>query len=126
MFSSPRPVEPAPPTSWSRNKPAPINGESPTRPAIFHALPLVVVAPDISPFEFTHIQLIVPFGGRKAISIAQARVASSECGNCSCSSRNKAAFPDFSGGASTLPDQFVCPERSRIDRFHTSQARRDF
>jgi hypothetical protein len=39
---------------------APITGESPTRPGIFHANPLVVVTPQTSPLEFTPLQLIVP------------------------------------------------------------------
>ena len=35
-------------------------GESPTRPGIFHAMPLVVVTPQISPFGLTPLQLMVP------------------------------------------------------------------
>ena len=38
-------------------------GESPTRPGIFQASPLVVVTPDISPFAFRLRQLMVPVGG---------------------------------------------------------------
>src|SRR2546430_7083395 len=38
-------------------------GESPQRPGSFHARPLVVVAPDISPFSFNAEQLMVPCGG---------------------------------------------------------------
>src|SRR5438876_12393564 len=59
-FASPRPVEPAAPTSPSTYNPAPGMGESPTRPGIFQASPLVVVTPDTSPLEFTPLQLIVP------------------------------------------------------------------
>jgi hypothetical protein len=39
-------------------------GESPTRPGIFHAKPLVVVQPEISPFPFSAEQWIVPVGGK--------------------------------------------------------------
>ena len=35
-------------------------GESPTRPGILKASPLVVVTPHTSPFAFTPLQLIVP------------------------------------------------------------------
>jgi hypothetical protein len=38
-------------------------GESPARPAIFQASPLVVVQPDISAFAFKARQLMVPVGG---------------------------------------------------------------
>src|SRR5215813_216732 len=65
-FASPRPVEPAAPTAPSTYKPAPRIGESPRRPGIFHDKPLVVVTPQISPFELMPSQLIVPckFSGR--------------------------------------------------------------
>ena len=43
MFDSPRPVEPAAPISLSVYCPAPMIGESPARPGIFQARPLVVV-----------------------------------------------------------------------------------
>src|SRR5881397_569583 len=59
-LASPRPVEPAAPISPSTYSPAPRIGESPTRPGIFHAKPLVVVVPHISPLELTALQLIVP------------------------------------------------------------------
>src|SRR2546426_11144756 len=59
-FASPRPVEPAAPTSPSTYNPAPRIGESPTRPGIFHANPLVVVTPQSSPLRLTPSQLIVP------------------------------------------------------------------
>src|SRR5215211_2729334 len=59
-FASPRPVEPAAPTSPSTYRPAPRIGESPSRPGIFHASPLVVVVPLISPLALTPLQLIVP------------------------------------------------------------------
>src|SRR5215217_9514743 len=59
-FASPRPVEPAAPTEPSTYRPAPRIGESPSRPGIFHASPLVVVTPQISPRELTPLQLIVP------------------------------------------------------------------
>src|SRR6476620_5618684 len=59
-FASPLPVEPAAPTPPSTYKPAPRIGESPTRPGIFHARPLVVVTPQTSPFALTALQLIVP------------------------------------------------------------------
>src|SRR5882757_2095628 len=63
MFSSPFPVEPAAPTSLSTQHPAPMIGESPTRPAIFHARPDVVVVAEISPFSLTAMHGIVPVGG---------------------------------------------------------------
>src|SRR5499425_87196 len=64
MFSSPLPVEPAAPTSLSTQHPAPMIGESPTRPGIFQANPEVVVVAEISPFSFTAMHGIVPVGGR--------------------------------------------------------------
>src|SRR5207244_7930921 len=59
-FDSPRPVEPAAPTSVSTYSPAPRIGESPTRPGIFQDSPLVVVTPQISPLGLMPLQLIVP------------------------------------------------------------------
>src|SRR6266481_3931627 len=59
-FASPRPVEPAAPTSPSTYRPAPRIGESPTRPGIFQANPLVVVTPAICPLALIALQLIVP------------------------------------------------------------------
>ena len=49
ITASPTPVAQAAPTSLSTYKPAPIMGESPMRPCIFHAMPLVVQAPDNLP-----------------------------------------------------------------------------
>src|SRR5260370_29847183 len=63
MFSSPLPVEPAAPTSLSTQQPAPIIGESPTLPGIFHAKPEVVVVAEMSPFSLIAIHGIVPVGG---------------------------------------------------------------
>src|SRR3990172_5367126 len=60
MFDSPRPVEPAAPTVLSVYSPAPMIGESPTRPGIFHERPLVVVHELTSPAAFTAFMLIVP------------------------------------------------------------------
>src|SRR5258705_5283005 len=91
-------------------------GESPIRPGIFQASPLVVVVPDISPLRFNARQLIVPVGGYFAISHAQASVFSSTSG--------KEAF-SFFGGASRPSPQLLCPLASRSDFFHTSQAIRD-
>src|SRR5499425_994310 len=68
MHSSPRPVEPAAPTSLSTYTPQPISGESPTRPGIFHASPEVVVTPEMSPLASTARQLIVPVGRSRKIS----------------------------------------------------------
>src|SRR5436190_7030988 len=59
-LDSPRPVEPAAPTSLSTYSPAPRMGESPARPGILNASPLVVVTPQISPLELMPLQLIVP------------------------------------------------------------------
>src|ERR1700733_16284495 len=63
MFSSPFPVEPAAPTSLSTKHPAPMIGESPTRPEIFHARPEVVVVAEMSPFSLIAMHGIVPVGG---------------------------------------------------------------
>src|SRR5258708_18150501 len=97
-------------------------GESPMRPGIFHARPLVVVTPDISPLPFRARQLMVPVGGRMAISQAHASVASSACGNRFLSS---AVFLDLTG-ASRPSVQLLWPLASRNDCFHTSHARRAF
>src|SRR5277367_4280723 len=86
-------------------------GESPTRPAIFHARPLVVVQPDISPFEFSARQLIVPVIGWMAISVAQASVFSSASGN-------RCLISAVAVAASAPLDQLVCPFLSRTDFFH--------
>src|SRR5437667_8831793 len=59
MFASPRPVEPAAPTSLSQYWPAPMIGESPTRPGIFHERPLVVVTDAMSPAAVTAFMLLV-------------------------------------------------------------------
>src|SRR6478735_7422997 len=61
MFASPRPVEPAAPTSLSQYWPAPMIGESPTRPGIFQERPLVVVHELMSPLAATSFMLIVPY-----------------------------------------------------------------
>src|SRR5229473_1168714 len=63
MFSSPFPVEPAAPTSLSTQHPAPMIGESPTRPGIFHDSPEVVVVAEMSPFASTAMHGIVPVRG---------------------------------------------------------------
>src|SRR5260221_3453660 len=63
IFASPLPVEPAAPTSLSTQQPAPMIGESPTRPGIFHDNPEVVVVAEMSPFESTAMHGIVPVGG---------------------------------------------------------------
>src|SRR5258708_6637720 len=60
MFDSPRPVEPAAPTALSVYSPAPMTGESPTRPGTFHDSPLVVVHELTSPAALTAFMLIVP------------------------------------------------------------------
>src|ERR1041385_5884338 len=62
MLSPPRPVEPAAPISLSVYWPAPTIGESPARPGIFQASPLVVVTDEISPLSLTRSRLIVPVG----------------------------------------------------------------
>src|SRR5205085_4816332 len=76
-FDSPRPVEPAAPISPSTYSPAPRIGESPTRPGIFQARPLVVVTPQISPLALMPLQLIVPYrcSGSIRPSLALARAA---------------------------------------------------
>src|SRR5262245_11747455 len=84
MHSSPRPVEPAAPTSLSTYNPQPISGESPTRPGIFHANPEVVVTPEISPLASTARQLIVPVGRLRNISPIQALNATSSGESFNC------------------------------------------
>src|SRR5262249_37532760 len=77
MHSSPRPVEPAAPTSLSTYNPQPISGESPTRPGIFHAIPEVVVTPEMSPLASTARQLIVPVvRSRRIFSMGLGRLIS--------------------------------------------------
>src|SRR4029077_16318627 len=86
MFSSPLPVDPAAPTSLSTQQPAPIIGESPTRPGIFHANPDVVVVAEMSPFASTAMHGIVPVGGCAILHIAYATFSSSPpkiCETCS-------------------------------------------
>src|SRR5438445_10731343 len=63
MFSSPLPVEPAAPTSLSTQHPAPLIGESPTRPGLFHDRPEVLVVPERSPLAPTAVHGIVPVRG---------------------------------------------------------------
>src|SRR5260370_7441243 len=63
MFASSLRVKPAAPTSLSTQQPAPMIGESPTRPGIFHERPDVVVVAEMSPFESTAKHGIVPVGG---------------------------------------------------------------
>src|SRR5438876_2308610 len=53
MFASPSPVDPAAPTSLSQYCPAPMIGESPTRPGIFQERPAVVVTEERSPCGVT-------------------------------------------------------------------------
>src|SRR5271155_2041494 len=77
MFSSPFPVDPAAPTSLSTQHPAPMIGESPTRPGIFHASPEVVVVAEISPLSLTAMQGIVPVGGCAITCAAYAIFSSS-------------------------------------------------
>src|SRR5258707_7250019 len=97
-------------------------GESPTRPGIFHAKPLVVVTPDISPRVFSAKQLMVPVGGRTAIFQAHASVSSSASGN---RPRRWAEGLTGTDGASRPSVQLLWPLASRRDWFQTSQARRD-
>src|SRR6266436_83873 len=56
-FASPRPVEPAAPTSPSTYRPAPRMGESPTRPGILKDRPLVVVQLEMLPARSMALQL---------------------------------------------------------------------
>src|SRR5881227_1613917 len=98
-------------------------GESPTRPAIFQANPLVVVTPDISPFSFNARQLMVPYVGCIAICHAHASVASSTCG--------KASLNCFMGVASaarfwSIDTQLLNASGARKDSFQTSHAVLDF
>src|SRR5260221_11348120 len=63
MLASPRPVDPAAPTSLSQYCPAPMIGLSPTRPGIFHDSPLVVVTEAMSPAAVPALRLLGPYGG---------------------------------------------------------------
>src|SRR5215510_317056 len=118
MHSSPRPVEPAAPTSLSTYSPQPISGESPTRPGIFQANPEVVVTPEISPLASTARQLMVPVGRFRKISSIQAFRATSSGGSFTCEV--------FAPPAGAVLCQFG-PQLSfglRLSR-HASQALRD-
>src|ERR1700733_417326 len=97
-------------------------GESPTRPAIFQASPLVVVTPDISPLAFSDRQLIVPVVGCTAISQAQASVGASASGNISCNLDIVLRL----GGESRPGPQLLWPLGSRRDTFQVSHAKRAF
>ena len=62
-------VEPAPPDVLIQPETSADNRANPRNgPAIFQAMPLVVVTVDISPFSFNAMQLMVPCGGLHAIS----------------------------------------------------------
>src|SRR5687767_8884376 len=61
IAASPRPMDPAAPTLLSQYWPAPMIGESPTLPAIFHERPLVVVTDEMSPAAFTAVMWMVPW-----------------------------------------------------------------
>src|SRR5687768_16827393 len=63
MLLSPRPIAPADPAPSSAKRPAPTRGESPTRPGIFHASPLVDVQPPTRPLPSKHETWTVPSGG---------------------------------------------------------------
>src|SRR5262250_732064 len=125
MFSSPFPVDPAPPTSPSTYNPAPIIGESPTRPGIFHDKPEVVVVPEISPLSFTARQLMVPVGGSWMTSRARAirvlsssQMSASRARNSSESSGflpREAAFPLHSG--LSMPGR----QLNEVEAFQASQ-----
>src|SRR5262245_47318472 len=84
MHSSPRPVEPAAPTSLSTYNPQPISGECPPRPGIFHAMPDVVVTPEMSPLASTARQFIVPVGRLRRIPSIQALSATSSGESFNC------------------------------------------
>src|ERR1700689_1245843 len=100
-------------------------GESPTRPAIFQASPLVVVTPDISPLAFSDRQLIVPVVGCTAIFHAQASVGPSASGNISRRPDMVLAFAAAFGESRPGP-QLLWPFGSRRETFQVSQARRAF
>src|ERR1700722_14169328 len=112
IFSSPLPVEPAAPTSLSTQHPAPMIGESPTRPGIFHASPEVVVVAEISPFSLIAMQGIVPVGGCAITRSAYAIFSSSPLKiDDTCS---------FHSGES-IPGRQLTDE----DAFHASQSNRE-
>src|ERR1700689_1339813 len=100
-------------------------GESPTRPAIFQARPLVVVTPDISPLAFSDRQLIVPVVGCTAISQAQASVGASASGNISRSLEMVLGFGAAFGESRPGP-QLLWPLGSRRETFQVSHASRAF
>src|ERR1051325_10310401 len=113
MFSSPRPVEPAAPTSLSTKSPAPMIGESPTRPGILKARPLVVVVPEMSPRSLTARQFMVPVGGWATIRSARA--------SSSGLSVNNELVGLVSGEARPGPQESL----SLMDSFHFNHTRRD-
>src|SRR2546426_8214728 len=115
MFSSPLPVEPAAPTSLSAQHPAPMMGESPTRPAIFHASPEVVVVAEMSPFSLTAMHGIVPVGGCAMTLSIHGRSA------CFSGVSRSAAMCSFHSGLS-IPGR----QLNEDDAFHASHASRDF
>src|ERR1700744_582819 len=112
MFSSPFPVEPAAPTSLSTQHPAPMIGESPTRPGIFQARPEVVVVAEMSPFSFTAMHGIVPVGGCAITCSANAISFSSPS--------NSFVMCSFHSGESIPGRQFIDD-----DAFHANQIFRD-
>src|SRR3569833_254232 len=101
-----------------------MTGESPNRPGIYHAKPLVVDTPDISPLSFSARQLIVPYVGCCAMRQAQAKVSSSICG--------KDCRRFLMGGMAShfklwsIDSQLLKPPGTRNDCFQTNHAVLDF
>src|SRR5712692_330942 len=96
-----------------------MRGESPTRPAIFHARPEVVVVPEMSPFSFRARQLIVPVGGCATTSrIHSAHSVFSLAETCDGSWD---ATCSFHSGLQSPGAQF-----DAVFAFQASQATRDF
>src|SRR5256885_9815293 len=122
IFSSPLPVEPAAPTSLSTQHPAPMIGESPTRPGIFHERPEVVVTAEMSPFASTAMQGIVPVGGSRITLTARARRACSagESPNIGAICSRRAAV-GFHSGLSTPGRQL-----KELEAFHARQILREW
>ena len=89
----------------------------------------MVVTADISPFSFMAMQLMVPCGGWMASSngLRQKGLASA-AGNSRLSWSMDPCKPFFcaAGGASIPGPQLLWPSGSRIMRFHTSHARREY
>src|SRR6266446_1177054 len=91
-------------------------GESPTRPGSFHASPLVVVQPDMSPLSFSAEQWMVPVGGKITSRMADARWSGAMPSSAATSSIRfiricHSSFCDFPAGKRFFPVG-ICESRT--------------